>query len=185
MVSRSIIASAAIAALAAACTRAPSSAPTPGGSVAAVQPAAPPNPVTHPGVTVPDSRTPQPASDTAPPGPPSTTPAATVGTAATGSAQRVDSARVAALEHEAVALAKTTGCSSDDQCRNAPVGVKACGGPRYYLKYCAVSTDTVALFHALARLDTAERAYNKKYHIVSTCQMILPTRPHIVGGVCR
>ena len=172
----------------AACTRTPSSTATGGEPAPATRSPVPASPNTQPGVPVPDSRTPQPAPDSAAPGPPSTTPAHPVGTSTTDNEsgrRSADSARVAQLEHDAVALAKTTGCSSDDQCRNAPVGIKACGGPRYYLKYCAASTDSVALFRALARLDTAERAYNAKYHVVSTCQMILPTRPHVVAGACR
>lgn len=171
-----------------ACTRTPSNTGTAGEAAPATRSPAPASPTTQPGVPVPDSRTPQPAPDSAPPGPPSTTPAHPVGTPTSdtqGGHRSADSARVAQLEHDAVALAKTTGCSSDDQCRNAPVGIKACGGPRYYLKYCAATTDSIALFRALARLDTAERAYNAKYHIVSTCQMILPTRPHVVAGACR
>jgi hypothetical protein len=96
-----------------------------------------------------------------------------------------DSAHIAAIELEARALAKTTGCSRDDQCRNAPVGINACGGVRYYLNYCAASTDSVALFARLAQLDSAERAFNARYHVVSTCMMITPTRPHLEGGVCK
>lgn len=174
-----IIASALTALLGVACTRAPSSAATPGDTAA---PAA--SPSKQPGAPIPDQRNPQPAPDTAPPGPPAK-PSTDSTPAGTPSSRASDSAHVAALEHAAVALAKTTGCSSDDQCRNVPIGAKACGGPRYYLKYCALSTDTVALFRAVARLDSAERAYNAKYHIVSTCQMILPTRPHLVGGACH
>ena len=170
----------------AACTRTPSSAGTASEPIPATGAAA--NPSAQPGAPVPGARTPRPAPDSAPPSPPSTTPAHPVGTPTTDNEsgrRSADSARVAALEHDAVALAKTSGCRSDDQCRNAPVGIKACGGPRYYLKYCAASTDSAALFRALARLDSAERAYNAKYHIISTCQMILPTRPHVVAGACH
>jgi len=181
-----IIASALTALLGVACTRAPSSAATPGDTTVSARPAPSSNPSTQPAAPIPDQRNPVPAPDTAPPGPPakSVGDTAHVGTGATSS-RASDSTHVADLEHAAVALAKTTGCSRDDQCRNVPIGAKACGGPRYYLKYCALGTDTVALFRAVARLDSAERAYNTKYHIVSTCQMILPTRPHLVGGACH
>lgn len=183
-----IIASALTVLLAAACTRAPASGAAPGGSAPAVQPPPPTSPSTHPGAPIPGSRTPQPAPDTAPPSPSAPVPAHPVGSPDTTSSQagqRADSAHIAALEREARALAKTTGCTRDDQCRNAPVGVKACGGPEYYLKYCAASTDSVALYRVLARIDAAERAYNAKYHVMSTCQMMLPTRPHVVGGACH
>jgi hypothetical protein len=137
-----------------------------------------------PNVPIPDSRTPQPAVDTAPPGPPTVHPAGEPAPVSGGS-RAADSTHLAQLEHEALAIAKNTGCSRDDQCRNVPVGIKACGGARYYLKYCVASTDTVALFRKLGELATAERAYNAKYHIVSTCMMITPTRPHLEGGVCK
>lgn len=175
---RRMIFASAFALLAAACTHAPSGAATPGDSTSvaptpsASSSASSSTPSAQPAVPVRDQRAPHPARDTTP------------DAGATGS-RAGDSAHVAALEHAAVALARTTGCSSDGQCRNAPVGVKACGGARYYLKYCAASTDSVALFRALARLDAAERAYNARYHVVSTCQMILPTRPHLVGGACH
>jgi hypothetical protein len=180
-------ASALAALLMVACTRAASSAATPGDTTPAAHPTTPsPSPSTTPGAPVPDQRTPQPAPDTAPPSaPPSAHPGKPDVEPPGATSRASDSAHVAALERAAVALAKTTGCSSDDQCRNAPVGIKACGGARYYLKYCAASTDSVALFRALARLDSAERAYNAKYHVISTCQMILPTRPHLVAGACH
>lgn len=96
-----------------------------------------------------------------------------------------DSLQMARLEASAKAIAKTTGCSSDDQCRNAAVGIKPCGGTRYYLKYCAASTDTVALLATIDSLDQRERAFNKKYNVVSNCMLVTPTRPHLEGGACR
>lgn len=153
---------------------------TPAGSVGTTTGAQPSTPT----VPIPGSRTPQPATDTAPPGPPTVHPSGEPAPV-TGGSRAADSAHVAQLEQQALAIAKNTGCTRDDQCRNVPVGIKACGGARYYLKYCVASTDTVALFRKLAELATAERAYNTKYHIVSTCMMITPTRPHLEGGVCK
>lgn len=157
---------------------------TPGASVPAdsVRQTAP-----APEQPIPDLRNPKPASDTGFP----TSPATPAGTVAAGradtnaSARAADSVHLATLERQARAIARETGCISDDQCRNAPVGIKACGGPRYYLKYCAASTDTAALFAKLAELAAAERAYNKRYHIVSDCMMMMATRPHLEGGSCR
>lgn len=181
-----IIASALTAILAAgACTRASPGTAMSGETATAARSPAPTSPSTRPGVPVPDSRTPLPAADSAPPGPPAAAPAEPVGAPGRVPSQSVDSTRLAELEREARALAKTTGCVRDDQCRTAPVGIRACGGPRYYLKYCRASTDSTALFRALARLDTAERAYNARYRTISTCQMTLPTRPRVVGGACR
>ena len=93
-------------------------------------------------------------------------------------------AHLAQLEREARAMAKTTGCSSVSACRTAPVGAKACGGPRSYIVYCAASTDTVALFRKLGELETAEKEYNKKSGMMSTCEFRLPPRTALNGERC-
>ena len=95
-----------------------------------------------------------------------------------------DRAQLARLEREARAIAKATGCSSVSACRTAPVGAKACGGPRSYIVYCAASTDTVALFRKLRELETAEKAYNKKSGMMSTCEFRLPPRTALSGERC-
>ncbi|MBA3891248.1 MAG: hypothetical protein H0X64_12035, partial [Gemmatimonadaceae bacterium] len=50
--------------------------------------------------------------------------------------QEWDQAVVAQLERDARRLAITSGCTDAGGCRTAPVGVKACGGPRDYVAYC-------------------------------------------------
>lgn len=89
------------------------------------------------------------------------------------------------LEREAIALARTDGCSSVDQCRSAPVGNRPCGGPRYYVPYCALTTDSAALFAKLAELSRAEADYNRKNGLMSTCEMRMPSELALVGGSCR
>jgi hypothetical protein len=93
--------------------------------------------------------------------------------------------RVAQLEREARAIAKTTGCTRADECRTAPVGVRACGGPRSYIVYCAATTDTVALFRKLRELEKVEKAYNEKSGMMSTCEFRMPPRAVLSGGSCR
>jgi hypothetical protein len=103
----------------------------------------------------------------------------------TGADLSGDQARIAQLEREARALAKTTGCSSASACRTAPVGARACGGPRSYIVYCAASTDTVALFRKLRELEQAEKAYNEKSGMMSTCEFRMPPKTVLSGGSCR
>jgi hypothetical protein len=98
--------------------------------------------------------------------------------------QKSDWEQIVAIENEAKALVKTDGCSSADQCRTAAVGSRACGGPRYYLVYCAKTTDTAALFRKLEAIATAEQEYNKRYQIVSTCEFRMPPQVGLVGGSC-
>ena len=100
----------------------------------------------------------------------------------TGTGDRADITR---LERDARALAHTAGCSTAAQCRTAPVGAKACGGPRTWLVYCAATTDTVRLMRALRELERVEKAWNARAGVMSTCEMRLPPTPTLTGGSCR
>jgi len=100
-------------------------------------------------------------------------------------AQGADWSAIVRLEDQAKAIAKTSGCASVSECRTAPVGNRACGGPRYYIAYCATSTDSVALFRKLEEIAAAENAYNRKYQIVSTCEFRMPASLALSGGECR
>ncbi len=99
--------------------------------------------------------------------------------------QEADWAAIVALEDQAKVTAKTSGCSAVSECRTAPVGNRACGGPRYYIPYCSLSTDSVALFRKLDEVAAAENAYNRKYQIVSTCEFRMPSPLTLSGGECR
>lgn len=103
----------------------------------------------------------------------------------TSGAAEGDQPKIARLEREARAIAKTTGCHSASACRTAPVGARSCGGPRTYLVYCAATTDTVALFRKLRELETAEKAYNEKSGLMSTCEMRIAPRTVLEAGSCR
>ena len=95
-----------------------------------------------------------------------------------------DTARIAQLEREARALAKTDGCASASACRTAPVGWRGCGGPRTYFVYCAATTDSAALFRKLEQLKAAEVAYNEATGVMSTCEMRMPPTVTSQGGRC-
>lgn len=99
--------------------------------------------------------------------------------------EKAEWARILELEEEAKALVKAGGCTSGGQCRTAPVGSRGCGGPRYYLVYCSLTTDSVALFRKLAEVESAERAYNAKYQIVSTCEFRMPPAVGVTAGACQ
>ncbi len=99
--------------------------------------------------------------------------------------QKADWAQIVALEDQAKAVVKADGCSSATECRTAPVGSRACGGPRYYLVYCAKTTDSVALAQKLDAVAAAEREYNSHYHVVSTCEFRMPPTVGLSGGSCQ
>lgn len=92
---------------------------------------------------------------------------------------------VARLEADARALANATGCASSGGCRTAPVGSRACGGPRTYLVYCAATTDSVALFRKLGELKVAEEKANAASGMASTCEFRMPPALSADGGSCR
>ena len=95
-----------------------------------------------------------------------------------------DTTRLAQMEREARALVRNSGCVAASSCRVAPVGSRACGGPREYVVYCAASTDTVALLRKLEELERAEMDYNQRTGMVSTCEMRLPPGVVLQGGHC-
>ena len=99
--------------------------------------------------------------------------------------QKADWAQIVALENEAKALVKTDGCSSAGECRTAAVGSRACGGPRYYLVYCSRTTDSAALFKKLDAVAAAEREFNARYQLVSTCAFRMPPTVAVSGGSCQ
>lgn len=91
---------------------------------------------------------------------------------------------VARLEREARALATTSGCAAAGQCRVAPFGARACGGPREYIAYCPLTTDSARLFRRLAELERAERAYLAKAGIASICSVVVAPAPGYANGRC-
>lgn len=99
--------------------------------------------------------------------------------------QKADWEQIVALENQAKALLKADGCSSTGECRTAPVGSRACGGPRYYLVYCSRTTDSAALFRKLDAVAQAERDYNVRYNIASTCEFRMPPTVALSGESCQ
>ena len=89
------------------------------------------------------------------------------------------------LEREAMALARADGCTSAEQCRSAPVGSRPCGGPRYYVPYCPLTTDSAALFAKLAEVSRAEEEYNRRAGLASTCEFRMAPELELSGGACR
>ena len=99
--------------------------------------------------------------------------------------QSADRAHLARLEERAKAIATTTGCATASACAAAPVGAKACGGPRYYLPYCPLGTDVGALTATLADIERFERAFNERYGLASTCEFVMPPTLELAAGACR
>ena len=99
--------------------------------------------------------------------------------------QQASEATVQQLEQQVRAIAKAEGCETSEQCKAVPVGAKACGGPRYYLPYCPLTTDEAALTAKLEELKRAEDAYNRQAGIVSDCAMVMKPPLELVDGACQ
>lgn len=158
----------------------------PANSPPAAHPPGTPEPA--PGAKRPEERTPSrelpsPTTSNRPTPAPPDEPAgrAPAGTRPAGDA---DSAKIARLEAQARALARSGGCSTAGDCRAAPVGNRPCGGPRTYLVYCRTTTDSAALSRVLAELARAENARNRHNNVVSTCEFREPPPVELSGGRC-
>jgi hypothetical protein len=83
------------------------------------------------------------------------------------------------------ALAHPEGCATASACAAAPLGAKACGGPREYVIYCRTTTDEAKLLAALEAARQAEQRYNELTHAVSDCSLLLaPETFAIQEGKC-
>ncbi|MEO8193340.1 MAG: hypothetical protein ABI681_05780 [Gemmatimonadales bacterium] len=106
------------------------------------------------------------------------------GNAGTTPSQQSDWNAIQRIEAEAKAIAKVDGCASSADCRSAPVGSRACGGPRYYIPWCSKTTDSAALYRKLDEVAKAEEDYNRKHNLASTCEFRMPPTVQSSGGSC-
>jgi hypothetical protein len=106
------------------------------------------------------------------------------GTGGSGNCQQA-SMSIQSLESEARSLAVAEGCTEASQCKSAPVGVRACGGPRDYVVYCSVTTDENALLRALSQLQRSEERYNEQCGVMSICIFTEAPQVDLVNGVCQ
>jgi hypothetical protein len=106
-------------------------------------------------------------------------------TARTGGSAADLQSEVIRLEAKLRNLASATGCDAAAQCKTAPVGDRACGGPREYVVYCPATTDETALLAVVDSLKQAELRHNEKTGAVSTCEFRTPPGVEISEGACR
>ncbi len=106
------------------------------------------------------------------------------GTGGSGSCEQ-SSMTIKSMEGDALSLAVAEGCTEASQCKSAPVGVRACGGPRDYVVYCSVTTDENALLRALSQLQRSEERYNEQCGVMSICIFTSEPQVDLVNGVCQ
>lgn len=87
--------------------------------------------------------------------------------------QTADRAALDSAGRAIQALAGSGKCA-DGACAALAVGAKPCGGPWSYVSYCPTSPDAERLRTLAAELQRAERAYNERYSVASTCDLATP-----------
>lgn len=95
-----------------------------------------------------------------------------------------DQSTLDSLKQYARSRARRDGCARDQDCAVVGLGAKPCGGPWEHLVYCRATTDEPALRAAVARVDTAERRFNERYGVASTCDVTREATPALQGGSC-
>jgi hypothetical protein len=73
--------------------------------------------------------------------------------------------------YRAVRAVAAPGACAGGACASLPLGAKPCGGPWAYVSYCPTSPDAERLRAMAAELARAERAYNERYGVGSTCDV--------------
>jgi hypothetical protein len=89
------------------------------------------------------------------------------------------------LTADARALVRTGPCASASACAAAPVGARACGGPREHWVYCRTATGEARLLETLRAAARLEEQYNRMTGAISTCEAILPPEVQLDGTECR
>lgn len=79
-----------------------------------------------------------------------------------------DIERLISLKIEIEALAATSVCNDDSDCKYIAFGSKPCGGPWTYLVY-STSIDTVELETQVQQYNQLESIFNAQYGIASDC----------------
>ena len=76
--------------------------------------------------------------------------------------------KIKAIEQQIAAIS----CTDSSMWTFSPIGAKACGGPSSYIAYPKIATKDI--LPKIEEFTALQDAYNKKYHIMSNCMMVMP-----------
>lgn len=96
--------------------------------------------------------------------------------------------RIARLTELDLHIRRTVGiprAGEMSQCKLLEVGVRACGGPEYYMAYSTLVTDEAALLDLVEEYNQLRREHIRETNEVSTCDMIPPPKLVFEEGMCR
>ncbi|HEU4791889.1 MAG TPA: hypothetical protein VFS71_19550 [Flavobacterium sp.] len=79
-------------------------------------------------------------------------------------------------------MVNSTQCTNPAEWSFTAIGSKSCGGPTGFIPY-SLKINVTEFLKKVENYNKAEDAYNKKWGIISTCDIILPpTRVDCVNG---
>lgn len=84
--------------------------------------------------------------------------------------QQKDRKKLTNLYNKISSLSKDKKCTNVNDWKFTAYGSKACGGPQGYITY-STKIDTTAFLQKVKEYTKAEKTYNKKWGIVSTCDI--------------
>ncbi|WP_257666522.1 hypothetical protein [Parapedobacter tibetensis] len=87
--------------------------------------------------------------------------------------READDKKLEQLYHEIDSLAGLYACEDAEEWRFTPIGEKACGGPTGYLAY-SIKLDTAYFLEKVETYTKLQKAYNKKWDVVSDCMYLMP-----------
>lgn len=93
------------------------------------------------------------------------------------SEQQIDHKNLMELYEEILKLSQSYSCSNSSDWSFTTYGSKACGGPQGYIAY-SNKIDTTVFLQKVQEYTKAEKKYNIKWNVVSTCD--LPAQPKSV-----
>ena len=95
-----------------------------------------------------------------------------------------DLARLAAFREEALLLIGEASCSEIGECRSLPFGAKPCGGPREYLIYSIINSDTLKFREKVDEYNSWNEVLNKRYGYMSDCMLVEEPQLVCLDGKC-
>lgn len=70
-------------------------------------------------------------------------------------------------------MVNSTPCTNSAEWSFTAIGSKACGGPTGYIAY-SLKINTSEFLKKVENYTNTQEAYNKKWNVVSTCEMMMP-----------
>jgi hypothetical protein len=98
--------------------------------------------------------------------------------------QSRDTVSLTALRESIARQVEPATCSSPNVCRTLAMGAKPCGGPRRYLVYSILSSDSARLANEVARYNQAEERMNRERGLVSDCSVVVEPKVSCQSGKC-